>query len=76
MLDSAFEFQFYRVTADFPERIFFAMDVQDVGVETLLLYVSNGKILDHRLADRALLRRPSVRPTPSPTCAGSPTSSS
>lgn len=56
VLGTASEFQFYSVAADYPQRIFFVMDVRDVGVEALLLYdLSNAKILDRRLADRPLL---------------------
>lgn len=36
--DSASEFQFYAYAADYAQRIFFSMDIRDMGVELMLHY--------------------------------------
>jgi hypothetical protein len=57
VLGTTSEFQFYANAADWPARIFFMMDVRDLGVEVLMMYdVSNAKIVDGRLANGRLLR--------------------
>ncbi|MFL6115584.1 MAG: hypothetical protein ACJ786_30190, partial [Catenulispora sp.] len=63
VLGTASEFQFYSVAADHPQRVFFVMDVRDLGVEVLLLYdLAVARIVDGRLADRRLLEE-TVRST-------------
>ncbi|MGL5825179.1 MAG: hypothetical protein ACRCYU_10255 [Nocardioides sp.] len=56
VLGATSEFTFFAVAADHAERIFFMMDVRDVGVETALLYdATTNRILDQRLSGRRLL---------------------
>lgn len=56
VLHTASEFQFYAAAADYPRRIFFSMDIRDMGVEVLQLYEgSAGRIGDGKLRDRPLL---------------------
>ena len=49
VFESASEFQFYSLAADFHQRIFFSMDVRDMGVELMLHYEhSNREVGYHR----------------------------
>jgi hypothetical protein len=38
VLGTASEFQFYSYAADYPDRIFFSIDIRDLGVALMLLY--------------------------------------
>ena len=50
VLGRASEFLFYSYASDFTDRVFFSMDVRDMGVDVLLLYEGyNEKILDNKL---------------------------
>jgi hypothetical protein len=56
VLHTASEFQFYASAADHPMRIFFSLDIRDLGVEVLQLYEgSNARIGDRSLEGRRLL---------------------
>lgn len=56
VLGTASEFLFYSTAADYPERIFFSMDIRDLGVDLVLLYEnSNEEIEDKRPTDVALM---------------------
>lgn len=54
--DSASEFQFYACAADHSERIFFNMDVRDMGVELLLSYETSNRLIEsNRYSDVDLM---------------------
>ena len=56
VLGTASEFLFYSTAADYPERIFFSMDIRDLGVDLVLLYEnSNEEIEDKRPTGVALM---------------------
>jgi hypothetical protein len=57
VLGRASEFLFYSYASDFPDRIFFSMDVRDMGVVLMLLYEGyNEIIVDDKLADERLMQ--------------------
>jgi hypothetical protein len=47
VLGTASEFQFYSAVADYPARIFFSMDIRDLGVALMLLYEYAGEEIEH-----------------------------
>jgi hypothetical protein len=56
VLGRASEFQFYAYTADHADRIFYAMDVRDLGVDLLVPYeLSNDAILMRQVRDTRLM---------------------
>jgi hypothetical protein len=48
VLGTASEFQFYSYAADHPERIFFMLDIRDLGVALALLYENTTEDVEHR----------------------------
>lgn len=58
VLGTASEFQFYSAAADEPVRIFFSMDIRDLGVDLLQAYeTSSAKVADGKLKGRRLLEQ-------------------
>jgi len=56
ILNTASEFQFYAGVSDHPARIFFSMDIRDLGVDALQAYeTSSAKIADGNLKGKKLL---------------------
>jgi len=56
VFETASEFQFYAFAADHRQRIFFSMDIRDMGVELMLHYEhSNREVGYHRHSDEDLM---------------------
>jgi hypothetical protein len=57
VIDTASEFQFYSTVSNYPQRIFFSMDVRDMGVELMLsLEKSNREVGFQRYSDVDLMQ--------------------
>ena len=57
VIDTASEFQFYSTVSNYPQRIFFSMDVRDMGVELMLsLEKSNREVGFQRYNDVDLMQ--------------------
>ncbi len=56
VFESASEFQFYSFASDHAKRIFFSMDIRDMGVELMLHYEhSNREVGYHKYSDTDLM---------------------
>jgi hypothetical protein len=56
VFDSASEYQFYTAVSDHQQRIFFSMDIRDLGVALMLLYEnSNREVNFRRYSDQDLM---------------------
>ncbi len=55
-IETASEFQFYSFVADHSQRIFFSMDIRDLGVEQMLHYEHSNRTVGHqKYSDRELM---------------------
>ncbi|MEH2558562.1 hypothetical protein V1286_006091 [Bradyrhizobium algeriense] len=57
VIGTACEYQFYAKVSDYEQRIFFTMDIRDMGVDLMLIYEnSNREVGYHRYSDQDLMR--------------------
>jgi hypothetical protein len=58
VLGTTSEYQFYGPASDHPDRIFFSMDIRDLGVEVIATYEIVAKVIDDgQLGEQELLRQ-------------------
>ncbi len=56
MLGTACEYQFYCTVSDYAQRIFYSLDIRDMGVDLMLLYeYSNRQVGHNKYSDSDLM---------------------
>lgn len=64
MLGTACEYQFYCTVSDYAQRIFYSLDIRDMGVDLMLLYeYSNRQVGHNKYSDSDLMGKRSAPPT-------------
>ena len=59
MLGTASEYQFYSTVSNYTQRIFYSLDVRDLGVDQMLLYEHTNREVGHnKYSDEDLIRGP------------------